>query len=71
MPPSSDSLIPEPLLQDPSGAGARLPALRARFLSDFAGGAIGRHHNTYQHRLRVLRQLGNAARPAARASDRG
>ena len=34
-----------------------LAAMRARFMADFVGGRIGQHHNTFQHRERVLRQL--------------
>jgi hypothetical protein len=34
-----------------------LVAMRARFMVDFTGGRIGQHHNTFQHRERVLRQL--------------
>lgn len=37
-----------------------LPAMRASFIADFVGGRIGRHHNTFQHRERVLRQLTQA-----------
>lgn len=37
-----------------------LPAMRARFTADFVSGRIGRHHNTFQHRERVLRQLAQA-----------
>ena len=32
-------------------------AMRARFMADFTGGRIGQHHNTFQHRERVIRQL--------------
>lgn len=39
-----------------------LAAMRARFMADFVGGRIGRHHNTFQHRERVLRQLTAQAR---------
>ena len=28
----------------------------ATFLADFGAGRIGQHHNTYQHRARLLRQ---------------
>jgi hypothetical protein len=35
----------------------RLSAMRAKFLADFAEGRMGQHHNTFQHRSRVLRQL--------------
>jgi len=31
--------------------------MREKFLADFASGTMGRHHNTYQHRARLLRQL--------------
>lgn len=34
-----------------------LAAMEAKFKTDFADGLIGRHHNTYHHRARVLRQL--------------
>ena len=37
--------------------GDELAAMRAKFLADFASGSMGRHHNTYQHRARLLRQL--------------
>ena len=36
---------------------------RATFLADFGAGRIGLHHNTFQHRARLLRQ--EAARIAA------
>ena len=43
-----------------------LAAMRAKFLTDFAGGLVGQHHNTYQHRSRVLRQrTGRGAATAA------
>jgi hypothetical protein len=29
---------------------------RAAFVADFGAGRIGQHHNTYQHRARLLRQ---------------
>lgn len=69
-----------PLSEDRPEAGPvppppDLPAMRARFTADFVGGRIGRHHNTFQHRERVLRQLGEAARragePAAAAGTAG
>jgi hypothetical protein len=53
----------EPPTAGPAPATAGVPpipelvALRARFMADFIGGRIGRHHNTFQHRERVLRQL--------------
>ena len=34
--------------------------MRAQFIADFVEGRIGRHHNTFQHRERVLRQLTQA-----------
>jgi hypothetical protein len=37
--------------------GAALRDMAASFVSDFANGRVGQHHNTYQHRARVLRQL--------------
>lgn len=40
-----------------------LPAMRAQFIADFVGGRIGRHHHTFQHRERVLRQLAQAQAP--------
>jgi hypothetical protein len=36
---------------------ADLPGMEARFAADFADGLMGRLHNTFQHRSRVLRQL--------------
>ena len=39
-----------------------LAAMRAQFMADFVGGRIGQHHNTFQHRERVLRQLTTQAR---------
>lgn len=39
-----------------------LAAMRAKFVADFTGGTMGQHHNTYQHRSRVLRRLA-AERP--------
>lgn len=37
--------------------GESLRDMAASFVSDFANGRVGQHHNTYQHRARVLRQL--------------
>lgn len=34
-----------------------LAVRRAVFTSDLADGLIGRHHNTYEHRARVIRQM--------------
>jgi len=45
----------------PSPGAAAIAAARTQFLGDFAAGAVGRHHNTYQHRSRVLRQLTEAS----------
>jgi hypothetical protein len=45
--------------------GDGLAAMQARFVADFADGAIGLDHNTYQHRTRVLRQLAEKLRRAA------
>ena len=39
------------------GSNAALVAMRVRFEADVADGLVGRHHNTYQHRSRVLRQM--------------
>jgi hypothetical protein len=47
---------------EPEPGDSRLLAMRARFLADFADGTMGRHHNTFQHRSRVLRQLTEARR---------
>ena len=41
----------------PRRPGPDLAAMKAQFAADFANGLIGRNHNTYQHRARVLRQL--------------
>ena len=50
------------IVPDPATAGAELAAMRAQFIADFAGGTMGRRHNTYEHRARILRQL--ARRPS-------
>ena len=54
----------------PSAASesAGLAGMRADFESDFAAGLVGRHHNTYEHRTRVLRQLARGERDAAAAA---
>lgn len=55
-------------LSTSAGAGRNdLPALPSKeealrdmaalFVSDFANGRVGQHHNTFQHRARILRQL--------------
>lgn len=36
---------------------AALQDMTAAFSSDFAAGLIGRRHNTFAHRTRVLRQM--------------
>ena len=38
-------------------AEAALRDMTALFASDCANGRVGQHHNTFQHRARVLRQL--------------
>jgi hypothetical protein len=48
------------LAPEPRSAGGGLLAMQARFVSDFADGLMGRHHNTFQHRSRVLRRLAEA-----------
>lgn len=55
---------PKPPVAGPVPPPPDLPAMRARFIADFIGGRIGRHHNTFQHRERVLRQLTAAQRLA-------
>lgn len=42
---------------DQTSESPELAAMRAKFLADFSGGTMGQHHNTYQHRSRVLRRL--------------
>ena len=58
IPPSEDQpaagVAPAPARDPPI---PDLVAMRAQFMADFVGGRIGRHHNTLQHRERVLRQL--------------
>jgi len=49
-------------IAEPDPSDVRLLAMRAEFLADFAGGRMGQHHNTFQHRSRVLRQLTGARR---------
>lgn len=59
IPPSEDEPAAGPVPPPPD-----LPAMRARFLADFTGGRVGRHHNTFQHRERVLRRVAEAERLA-------
>jgi hypothetical protein len=49
---------------DPGGwtQAPDLSAMRSKVLSDFASGRTGQRHNTFQHRLRILRQLGGGTR---------
>jgi hypothetical protein len=51
------------VVPDQAAPSAELAAMRAQFLADFAGGTMGRHHNTYQHRSRVLRQMTDRQTP--------
>ena len=50
-------------LRDDNGADpASIPdlaAMRAKLFNDFANGVVGQHHNSFQHRSRILRQLSN------------
>ncbi len=55
---------------DADALESALADMTATFSSDFCHGRIGEHHNTYQHRSRVLRQM--AGRLATmRARDLG
>ncbi len=52
------------LVQAPTLCGSEADALEAAlndmsaaFFSDFVGGGIGKRHNTFEHRSRVLRQM--------------
>lgn len=36
---------------------AALRDMTASLSSDFAGGLVGQHHNTFTHRTRILRQM--------------
>ena len=59
LPPRPSAIAPSDISPVVLGQGMEsgdLAAMRARFLADFAGGSMGQHHNTYQHRSRVLRQ---------------
>ena len=47
---------------DQASESPELAAMRAKFVADFTGGTMGQHHNTYQHRSRVLSRLA-AERP--------
>lgn len=40
----------------------QLAAMREKFTADFGDGLMGRHHNSFQHRARVLRQATAAHR---------
>ena len=61
IPSSDEAPVAGPVAPPPD-----LPAMRAQFIADFVAGRIGRHHNTFQHRERVLRQLAQAQAPAPR-----
>lgn len=49
-------------VRDQAADAGALAAMRAQFLSDFSNGRMGQHHNTFQHRARILRQLDAANR---------
>lgn len=60
--PSLPSLVTVPSnvsspVRDQTSESPELALMRAKFLADFSGGTMGQHHNTYQHRSRVLRRL--------------
>ena len=56
--PSAAAITPtDVVLATPTAASAGLAEMRSKFLTDFADGLVGRHHNSYQHRSRILRQL--------------
>lgn len=48
-------------LRDDAAAGLAstpdLAAMRLKIFGDFSNGVVGQHHNSFQHRSRVLRQL--------------
>jgi len=58
--PPSDEPVAGPVPPPPVLPAPDLSAMRATFIADFVGGRIGRQHNTFQHRARVLRQLTHA-----------
>jgi hypothetical protein len=45
------------LVRDQAAESEALAAMRAKFGFDFSHGLMGQHHNTFQHRQRILRQL--------------
>ena len=47
---------------------AALSDMTAAFSSDFVNGRVGEHHNTFEHRSRVLRQMTESL-AAMRAHD--
>lgn len=47
---------------------AALSDMTAAFSSDFVNGRVGEHHNTFEHRSRVLRQM-TGSLAAMRARD--
>lgn len=47
---------------------AALGDMAAAFSSDFIGGLVGKRHNTFEHRSRVLRQM-TAELASMRAQD--
>ena len=55
--PAAGPALAQPAEHASLPAAHGLTAMRARFMVDFTGGRIGQHHNTFQHRQRVIRQL--------------
>lgn len=55
----------------PESSAERVASMDSRLSADLANGKVGAHHNTYEHRSRVLRKLrGRIAKPQITISIR-
>ena len=57
MEPAANAQSPGPGTDEANALEAALCAMTETLSSDFIDGRVGRHHNTFEHRSRVIRQL--------------
>lgn len=55
--PSIQVRTPKQLARDADALETALADMTTRFFDDLFNGTIGRRHNTYEHRSRILRQM--------------
>ncbi|WP_157105452.1 hypothetical protein [Sphingomonas sp. TDK1] len=60
-----------PARSDADALEAALADMTRAFSSDFVAGRVGERHNTYQHRTRVLRQMGGQLAKLREREDAG